>query len=96
MKVNVELEKSFFSEVYDILVKEGGAEENMRDSFVSSHLSTSEYPCNEWRFCGYFGFGGKYRRGSNTVDYYLESTTPSRDLLEKQINDHLRMLKIFP
>lgn len=78
------------NKIYDIL--EGcGADEQMRGSFLYHHIN-AEFPVSEWRFCGKFGFGGKYRSGTNTVDFYKEDTTPERIELAKTINEKLSKL----
>lgn len=80
--------RDFFNKVYTLLVDEAGARENMRDNFMYSHLDT-RYPCTEYRFQGYFGFGGKYYSERNRVSYYLEDETPELNLLEKNVNELL-------
>jgi hypothetical protein len=78
------------NKVYDILVQLGGAAPDMRDSFVYQHNDErAELICDEWRFQGRLGFGGKYRRKQNTVDYYREDETTERKKLAKQINSTL-------
>ena len=64
--------------VYDVLVREAGAdaEEWARRHFVYNH--TPPQVCEEFRFQGMLGFGGKYRSGTNTVDCYPEDMTPER------------------
>ena len=83
-------EREYFSKVYDILIYMGGATPHRKEHFIDLHLSKNEYPCDEYRFQGYFGFGGKYRRERNSVDYYVENSTPKLDLLEKEINAKLK------
>lgn len=75
--------------VYDLLVKLGGAQEMSRFDFVEAHTRLER---REWRFQGKFGFGGKYRSESNSVDYYSEDKSPAREVLRLEINialDHL-------
>lgn len=79
--------------VYDVLVDIGGADERDRVTFIVTHLSGNDYPCQEWRFQGYFGFGGKYYRQTNRVSYYKEDETEELDVLCKKINDKLTLLK---
>lgn len=62
----------------------GGATEIMRASFLTGHLK--ENLCQEWRFQGHFGFGGKYRSLTNKVDCYREDETPERLKRIKEIN----------
>ena len=49
-------------------------------------ICKAEGGCDEWRFMGKLGFGGKYRSGTNRVDCYSEDETPERLDLIKQIN----------
>lgn len=86
MKKNLE-GKELYEKVYDILVTKGGAPEDARESFVYNHSLT--IPPAEWRFCGYLGFGGKYRFNGNLVTCYLEDVTPERSLLIEEINIEL-------
>jgi hypothetical protein len=74
--------------VYDLLVELAGANESDRQDFVYNHCS-GENGCSEWRFCGHFGFGGKYRSQRNIISYYIEDTTDSREALKKDINNRL-------
>ena len=78
--------------VYAILVEQGGANPCELGDFIASHLD-SLYPCREWRFCGVFGFGGKYRIETNKVDFYAEDSTPLRVGLRNHINDELLKIK---
>lgn len=73
------------NKIYDILVEFGGAAEFMRTTFIYHHLKD----CTEWRFQGKFGFGGKYRSRTNTIDYYSEDQTEELDELCQKINDEL-------
>lgn len=84
-------EEKFFNDVYDILVKTGGASEYDRAAFVYDHLD-KQYPCTEWRFCGHLGFGGKYRSERNTVDCYREDETPERLAIMQKVNEQLKGL----
>lgn len=59
-----------YNKVYDVLVEFGGANESARASFVYHYQS--ERPPKEWRFCGDFGFGGKYWMGTNRISMYKE------------------------
>jgi hypothetical protein len=71
--------------VYGILVNLGGANENDRDSFISSFT----FDMDEWRFKGKFGFGGKYRKETNYIDYYKEDETEDLNILRDEINKAL-------
>jgi len=81
MKINSEN----LNKVYTILVNIGGAREGNREAFFFDHLD-KEYPCEEWRFCGHLGFGGKYRSRSNTVDCYNEDATALRKQIMQDVN----------
>lgn len=82
----------FANKVYDILVKEAGAYEPNRDCFVYSHCD-DEFPCNEFRFGGTFGFGGKYWSERNAITYYTEDHTKKLDKLEAKVNKLLGEIK---
>jgi hypothetical protein len=77
--------------VYDILVRLGGASNGTytRESFVHAHLGTQRVECQEWRFQGKLGFGGKYWSARNKVDCYYEDETPAYRKLIDQINAEL-------
>lgn len=79
------------NKVYDILVDVGKAAESMRKSFVFHHTE-SEYGCNEWRFQGLLGYGGKYRSERNTVDCYSENLDKATTKIIDQINSELSKL----
>jgi len=48
--------------VYDILVREAGADNRawQREMFIQVMTKTDPRPMNEYRFCGALGFGGKF------------------------------------
>lgn len=79
------------NKVYDLLVSIGGAYEPDRDNFVYHHTE-SKYGCDEWRFSGKLGFGGKYRSGNNRVDFYREDETPERIKLRDELNTALAQI----
>ena len=89
-KLDFEKEFNHLNSIYSVLVTEAKATEEMRENFIFSHITGQEYPCDEWRFCGIFGMGGKYRRQTNTIDYYSEDRSPELDKLEKKINQLLK------
>lgn len=66
--------------VYDVLVKYTGATEADRNDFVYHHTD-AEHTCNEYRFCGHLGFGGKYWSQSNNVTCYQEDMTNERRII---------------
>jgi hypothetical protein len=76
------------NKVYDILVL-FGAKEDERLDFIYHHTK-SKYPCTEWRFCGEFGFGGKYRSEWNEVTAYSEDITPK---IQKRLDACNTLLK---
>jgi hypothetical protein len=82
---------TFYSKVFDLLVSIGGAHESLRADFVYHHARETP-PCDEYRFQGNLGFGGKYRRRTNTVDCYLEDETPERLQIIKRLNEALARL----
>ena len=67
---------AWFGSVFDMLNTIGGAHESMRQDFIYHH--TSAQPCDEYRFQGKLGFGGKYWRKENRVSCYREDETPER------------------
>ena len=81
----------FYHKVFDLLVSIGGAIESMRDDFIFHH-ATSETPCDEYRFQGSLGFGGKYWLKTNRVNCYREDESPERVAIIKQLNDELAKL----
>lgn len=85
------MKKEFAEEVYNILVTDGGAQESERSAFLQAHAIDKEV-CREWRFCGKFGFGGKYRSEANQIDFYREDETVKRLQLRDEIN--LRLAQI--
>jgi hypothetical protein len=79
---------AFFSEVYSILVEKAGALEEERTDFMFHH-DREKSPCEEWRFRGKLGFGGKYYSRSNTVSCYSEDLTPDRQKVIAETNEAL-------
>lgn len=79
------------NKIYDLLVSIGDANESERGDFIYHHCE-SEYGCKEWRFCGKFGFGGKYRSTWNGVTYYPEDETPERIRLKNILDVKLKKL----
>lgn len=86
------LSDEFANKVYNILVKHGGANEEMRLNFVICHEDVI-HPCWEYRFQGHFGFGGKYWSERNAINYYAEDRTKKLDKLETKINKLLGEIK---
>lgn len=78
------------NKIFDLLESIGGAHESMRSDFVHNH---TEATCDEYRFQGHLGFGGKYRRWKNGVDCYREDETPERLDIIKRLNEALQKLQ---
>ena len=87
MKTTEQLER-----IYDLLVSIGGAPVGDKENFIYKH--SKDNACTEWRFCGRFGFGGKYRGNSNSVDYYREDHTTVLNELRDKLNFELKGLTI--
>lgn len=83
---------AFYGQVFDLLVRIGGAPESQRDDFIYRHVR-DRYPCHEYRFQGKLGFGGKYRSRTNKVDCYPEDENDLRKSIIFQLNNELRKLK---
>lgn len=92
--------KAFYGRCWDILVEHAGAHEDdrglNRDQFVFHMMEDDDFGgCSEYRFCGVFGFGGKFRRNGNKnntvyVDYYPENRTKKLDKVEAKTNAALQ------
>ncbi len=93
--------------IWQVLVDHAGAYENpipgglrTRDTFVKVQSATL---CEEYRFCGSLGFGGKFRRNrvwigdmrteSWTVDCYREDLTDERQAVIDKTNEALAELR---
>jgi hypothetical protein len=85
--------ETIFHKVYDVLVKECGAygKDHARQAFIHA-FCYSEYPCNEFRFQGIFGFGGKFWHSSRKfyVNCYSEDSTAK---IQKAIDTTNELLK---
>lgn len=92
MKNNT-INKELANRVYDLLVSLGGADESERQSFIYHHCDSKD-GCDEWRFRGKLGFGGKYRSTTNTVTCYQEDETPQIMDTIVQINTALDNIKL--
>lgn len=82
------MKRKFFNWVYTTLVRVAGALESQREDFIAAHLDP-KYPCQEWRFQGFLGFGGKYYAGGNRVSCYSEDLNPSRESIIEETNREL-------
>ncbi len=88
------LSKEAANEIWDLLVEMGGVfehKDSRRAQFIQ--LQTQEF-LREWRFCGLFGFGGKFYRDHTSwrVGHYREDDTPERNKLRDEINTKLDAL----
>jgi len=79
--------------IYDVLVTSGGAQESMRNPFLSYHADAENDGHQEWRFSGKLGFGGKYYYENDVVDCYPEDLTAERRKLISDINKTLSSIK---
>lgn len=84
----------FYRDVYAVLVELGGANINNRADFVHNYTTNPE-AC-EWRFCGRFGFGGKFYRCWDRyyVSMYSEDRTPELTTLLDALNQQIADLVI--
>lgn len=76
--------------VFDVLVQHAGAREWMRDQFVYLHVNGR---CDEFRFQGRLGFGGKFWRHRYEVSAYPEDLTPERRRVIDETSAALAALK---
>lgn len=88
------MDKDRANRIYDILVNFGAAPENYRSNFVYHHAETKS-GCDEYRFGGKLGFGGKYLSNENCVTCYSEDETPSVIELMNTINNELSKHKRY-
>lgn len=93
MNTTNKMTKQMANKIYDILVGLGGASPNESDrsNFIYHHVKSKD-GCTEYRFGGKFGFGGKYRSLTNSVDCYSEDENPYRIELIDKINQELKTL----
>jgi hypothetical protein len=75
------------NQIYDILVKDCIAPESQREMF----LACQKEDCQEYRFQGIFGFGGKFYSSSGTwyVNGYPEDKTPETEQVREMVNKKL-------
>lgn len=74
-----------YSAIFHLLETIGGAPASLHDDFVFHHARASD-KADEYRFQGKLGFGGKFRRKTNTVDCYKEDENPARLAIIEQLN----------
>jgi len=78
--------------IYDILVKYAGAKDCEHEKYSFAH-SIDKEGTEEYRFCGVFGFGGKYWPRINFVTYYIENETQKIKDAAELTNQKLKELK---
>lgn len=89
--------------IYDVLVSAAGARESWRSMFIANQTSDV---CDEWRFQGDYGFGGKFwrnitKRPDDTwgecwyINAYTESYTEELEEREVLINSTLEILRKY-
>ena len=92
----------FYGKCWDILVEHAGAHEDDRGynrrGFIQAMLDEGYGGCQEYRFGGYLGFGGKFRRNSNRdcrvhVTCYPEDETKKTTAVIARVNKLLRDLQ---
>lgn len=76
--------------VYNILVEHAGADEHGRREFAAMHANGR---CDEYRFVGWLGFGGKFWRHDWRVSAYPEDITPGRQAIVDVTNAALADLR---
>ena len=89
-------DRKFYEEVYDLLVREGGAVDRYREDFLSYFGENHSY--YEWKFGGKLGSGGKFRSvtgGKFRVSSYPDSAGErEREALEKRLNDEIEAIRL--
>jgi hypothetical protein len=78
------------NEVFNILVAEAGANENIRDQFACWWNTKG----SEFRFQGSLGFGGKFWRNYEHwyINCYPEDESPQRLAVIEKVNNLLKEL----
>lgn len=86
--------RPFYEQCWDILVKHAGASSNPHDKEYFVRYCVETRSLLEFRFCGVFGFGGKFRRndGRHYIDYYPEDRTRRLDRLAQKVNELIAAL----
>lgn len=94
----IKITKKQADAIFDILVKHAGATDNANDRFAFIlHVADDQRPCQEYRFMGKLGWGGKFRNNGNHdnipyVDCYREHETPEILAAIKTTNETLKNL----
>ena len=88
------MKASTANKIYDVLVADCGATENLREGFVHTLTHERERMAMEFRFCGNLGFGGKFYWDSEwRVSCYEEDETPARRISIEAANDRIKALQ---
>ncbi len=89
----LDLTEAQWGEIYDILVADLDAPENLRFQFLQRYTSEQDTE-REYRVCPALGFGGKLRFQGGKLDVYMypEDETPERRALKKSVDAKLRQL----
>jgi hypothetical protein len=67
------------------------APKSAKSNFLYHH-AIDEEPCDEWRFQGMLGYGGKYFRQKNRVDCNVGDDTPAVKAVITTLNDALAQI----
>ena len=86
------MSKERANKIYDLLVLIGGAIEREREGFLFWHCKSKD-GCDEYRFQGKLGFGGKYFSFDNVVNCYSEDLNTERSELIEKLNEELKKIK---
>lgn len=78
-----------FRDTWAVLVEECGAAPSGEDDFV---FLNSRGRCDEYRFIGALGFGGKFWRHDMRVSCYREDETPERLAMMRRANARIAEL----
>jgi hypothetical protein len=89
-------------EILSILIEECGYADSYDgrgfvNAIVTEDMEDARHVCDEYRFMGRLGFGGKFRNNGNNentpyVDCYSESRTPKLDAMIERANARLKTL----
>ena len=90
-KINLKIRKKFFTEIYNILIKNCDANLEELEEFVLYNAKKTIYP--EWRFQGNLGFGGKYYASTNRISCYSEDLNPDTLKILEKTNNELKICK---
>jgi hypothetical protein len=87
----IEMTEALAQRIYAVLAEHAGATDYWRADFVYR----VNHGCEEYRFQGRLGFGGKFRcyRDRWYVDCYPEDVTPERMEMINKTNDALKTVR---